>query len=30
VQLSAAHEMVHLEKAIDAFTKVGIELRVIK
>jgi glycine C-acetyltransferase len=30
VQLSAAHEQVHLEKAIAAFTKVGKELGVIK
>ena len=29
VQLSAAHEQWHLEKAIDAFTKVGMELGVI-
>jgi len=29
VQLSAAHEMEHLEKAVDAFTKVGRELGVI-
>jgi glycine C-acetyltransferase len=30
VQLSAAHEQAHLDKAIDAFTKVGKELGVIK
>jgi glycine C-acetyltransferase len=30
VQLSAAHEMQHLDKAISAFTKVGKELNVIK
>jgi glycine C-acetyltransferase len=30
VQLSAAHEMHHLEKAISAFTKVGRELGVLK
>lgn len=30
VQLSAAHEQQHLDKAIDAFTKVGKELGVIK
>jgi glycine C-acetyltransferase len=30
VQLSAAHEQVHLDKAIDAFVKVGKELNVIK
>jgi glycine C-acetyltransferase len=30
VQLSAAHEMEHLDQAIHAFTKVGIELGVIK
>jgi len=30
VQLSAAHEQVHLDKAIDAFTKVGKELGVLK
>ncbi len=30
VQISAAHEIVHLEKAITAFTKVGRELGVIK
>jgi glycine C-acetyltransferase len=30
VQLSAAHEMVHLEKAIAAFKKIGKELGVIK
>jgi glycine C-acetyltransferase len=30
VQISAAHEMHHLDKAIDAFTKVGKELGVIK
>jgi len=30
VQLSAAHEMEHLEKAVAAFTKVGKELGVIK
>jgi glycine C-acetyltransferase len=29
VQLSAAHEQEHLDKAIDAFTKVGRELKVI-
>jgi len=29
VQLSAAHEQEHLEKAIDAFTRVGKELKVI-
>lgn len=30
VQLSAAHEQAHLDKAIDAFTKVGKELGVLK
>jgi glycine C-acetyltransferase len=30
VQLSAAHEPEHLDKAIEAFTKVGKELLVIK
>ncbi len=30
VQLSAAHEQAHLDKAIEAFTKVGKELEVIK
>ena len=30
VQLSAAHEQAHLDKAISAFTKVGKELGVIK
>lgn len=30
VQLSAAHEQEHLDKAIDAFTKIGKELGVIK
>jgi glycine C-acetyltransferase len=30
VQLSAAHEMDHLNKAIEAFTKIGKELGVIK
>jgi glycine C-acetyltransferase len=30
VQLSAAHEQAHLDKAIAAFTKVGKELGVIK
>ncbi len=30
VQLSAAHEQRHLDKAIDAFTKVGKELNVLK
>jgi glycine C-acetyltransferase len=30
VQLSAAHEPHHIEKAIAAFTKVGKELEVIK
>jgi glycine C-acetyltransferase len=30
VQLSAAHETVHLDKAVAAFTKVGQELRVLK
>lgn len=30
VQISAAHEKVHLEKAVDAFVKVGQELGVIK
>jgi glycine C-acetyltransferase len=30
VQLSAAHEQQHLDKAIAAFTKVGTELDVIK
>lgn len=29
VQLSAAHEQHHLEKAVEAFTKVGKELKVI-
>ena len=29
VQISAGHERVHLDKAIDAFTKVGKELNVI-
>jgi glycine C-acetyltransferase len=30
VQLSAAHEQHHLDKAITAFTKIGKELGVIK
>ena len=30
VQLSAAHELHHLDKAIDAFTRIGKELNVIK
>jgi len=30
VQLSAAHEQKHLDKAIEAFTKVGRELGVLK
>lgn len=30
VQLSAAHEQQHLDKAIEAFTKVGKELGVLK
>ncbi|MGN6297957.1 MAG: aminotransferase class I/II-fold pyridoxal phosphate-dependent enzyme, partial [Ginsengibacter sp.] len=30
VQLSAAHEQRHLDKAIEAFTKVGRELGVLK
>jgi glycine C-acetyltransferase len=30
VQLSAAHELEHLDKAIDAFTRVGKELGVVK
>jgi glycine C-acetyltransferase len=30
VQLSAAHEMHHLEKAVEAFTKIGTELGVLK
>ena len=30
VQLSAAHEQVHLDKAIAAFTKIGKELGVLK
>ena len=30
VQLSAAHEQTHLDKAIDAFVKVGKELGVLK
>ncbi|MES1181235.1 MAG: glycine C-acetyltransferase, partial [Flavobacterium sp.] len=30
VQLSAEHDQLHLEKAIEAFTKVGKELGVIK
>jgi glycine C-acetyltransferase len=30
VQLSAAHETEHLDKAITAFTKVGLELGIIK
>jgi glycine C-acetyltransferase len=30
VQLSAAHEQAHLEKAVEAFTKVGRELGVVK
>lgn len=30
VQLSAGHEMEHLDKAIEAFEKIGIELKVIK
>jgi glycine C-acetyltransferase len=30
VQLSAAHEQAHLEKAVTAFTKVGKELGVLK
>jgi len=29
VQLSAAHELHHIDKAIAAFTKVGLELGVI-
>jgi glycine C-acetyltransferase len=30
VQLSAAHDQSHLDKAIDAFTKIGKELNVLK
>jgi glycine C-acetyltransferase len=30
VQLSAAHELHHIDKAVEAFTKVGKELEVIK
>ena len=30
VQLSAAHDREHLDKAVNAFTKVGKELNVIK
>jgi glycine C-acetyltransferase len=30
VQLSAAHEQHHLDKAITAFTKIGQQLRVLK
>ena len=30
VQLSAAHEQAHLEKAVEAFTKVGKELKVVQ
>jgi glycine C-acetyltransferase len=30
VQLSAAHEQEHLDKAINAFTKIGRELGVLK
>jgi glycine C-acetyltransferase len=30
VQLSAAHEQKHLDKAIAAFTKIGKELAVLK
>jgi glycine C-acetyltransferase len=30
VQLSAAHEQTHLDKAIESFVKVGKELEVIK
>ena len=30
VQLSAAHEMEHLDKAISSFTKIGKELGVLK
>jgi glycine C-acetyltransferase len=30
VQISAAHEPDHLERAIDAFTKIGKELGVLK
>ena len=30
VQLSAAHEQRHLDKAVEAFTKIGKELGVIK
>lgn len=30
VQLSAAHEKVHLDKAIEAFTRIGKELKVLK
>jgi len=30
VQISAAHDTTHLDKAIAAFTKVGKELKVIK
>ena len=30
VQLSAAHEQEHLEKAVEAFSKVGKELGVLK
>jgi glycine C-acetyltransferase len=30
VQISAAHEQQHLEKAVDAFVKIGRELGVVK
>ena len=30
VQISAAHEQAHLDKAIDAFTRIGKELGVLK
>jgi glycine C-acetyltransferase len=30
VQISAAHERIHLDKAIKAFTEVGKELKVLK
>jgi glycine C-acetyltransferase len=30
VQLSAAHELQHLDKAIEAFMKIGKELAVLK
>jgi glycine C-acetyltransferase len=30
VQISAAHEQIHLERAVAAFTKIGKELGVLK